>query len=119
MAMVFNCPYCGRVLSLPDESAGFTGQCALCGAMIVAPSGEQPARLVTGPALPPNATGGVPSTGALDLGALITEAWQVMMRDVGQYAVATLVMILAPAAVIFPLEFLVLVPAVANPKHPP
>jgi len=86
MALRFLCPNCHRELEVPDEAAGTAGQCRLCGAAIIAPAAPgQPAGLAQPPGAPPPPGGYAPGapqapTGALDLGAIVNEAFQLATR---------------------------------------
>jgi murein DD-endopeptidase MepM/ murein hydrolase activator NlpD len=49
------CPHCGKRLEIPDEYAGRTGACALCGGKVQAPAAEDKTKMPVFPAAKPKA----------------------------------------------------------------
>ena len=106
MAIEFQCPHCGQMISAPEEAAGATGACRFCGATIVSPRAPgMPAELVTpgdtsmiGGA--PGSTPGSAPDGDIDPMGVASETWSFVLGDLGSILAAFWVAVLIAAAVI-------------------
>lgn len=99
MPFTFECPACGRQMNAADSARGAAGKCRFCGAPIIAPSG--PGRRAT-----LNVTGQTTSMlapGKIDLGSIVTEAWDLFKVHWGSLAAAHFITFILTLLVMMPI----------------
>lgn len=111
MPLNFYCPFCGQMLSVPDESAGASGACLYCQATIQAPSSsEEAAQLIAPPVHPPSHNTTSRGPGPLRAGDVLAEAFDRIRAHWPLMLGASLFAWIVPGIAAFVLQLLIFGP---------